>query len=201
MSSETKLVDFFFELNSLNRLQRTGFAFLGAGGESVAAHSFQVIALAWALGSLRSDVDSERLMIMALFHDLAETRIGDFNLVQKQYARADEALAVAEICKGLPFGKRIEQVIEDYAEGRSIEARLTHDADQLALLLELKQMIDVGYETPRRWIDPVCARLRTDLGRRFSQLILAAHKDRWWTQLLGLADAQHKDIDTQNKKK
>ena len=201
MSLETKLVDFFFELNSLNRLQRTGFAFLGAGGESVAAHSFQVVALAWVLGSLRSDVDGERLMTMALFHDLAETRTGDLNLVQKQYAQADETLAVAEICKGLPFGDRIEQVLAEYAEGRSIEARLTNDADQLALLLELKQMIDVGYAPPRRWIDPVCARLRTDLGRRFSQLILAAHKDRWWMQLLDLAESHRKDIDTQNKNK
>ena len=196
MSSETKLVDFFFELNSLNRLQRTGFAFLGAGGESVAAHSFQVVALAWALGSFRSDVDSERLMIMALFHDLAESRTGDLNLVQKQYTQADERLAVAEICRELPFGERIEHVLAEYAAGESIEARLVHDADQLALLIELKQMIDVGYETPRRWIEPVCARLRTGIGRRFSRLILKSHKDHWWTQMLGLAGGKDKNIDT-----
>jgi putative hydrolase of HD superfamily len=196
MTSDSKLVDFFFELNSLNRLQRTGFGFLGAGGESVAAHSFQVAALTWAMGALQPDVDTERLMLMGLFHDLAESRTGDLNLVQKQYTQTDERRAAADICQTLPFGETIAQALAEYAEGESVEARLVHDADQLALLLELKQMIDVGYETPRHWIEPVCARLRTSLGRGLARTILEGHKDHWWMRLLDLPAHSDKHIDT-----
>ena len=79
-----KVLSTLIELQRLKRLDRTGWTLRGLpnGTESVAAHSFGVavtaMTLADELRSLGVPVDTERLLRMALLHDWAETRVGDY---------------------------------------------------------------------------------------------------------------------------
>jgi putative hydrolase of HD superfamily len=65
----------------------------------------------------------------------------------------------------------------------SIEAKLAHDADQLALLLELKDLMDLGYQPPETWIPNVIDRLETEAGRKIASAVMNTHRNEWWLDI------------------
>ena len=177
-----RIVHLLFEARSLKQLTRSGYQFLGTGRESVAEHSFTTTVIAYVMGQTNPDVDRGRLVTMSLLHDLPEARIGDLNYVQKFYVQADEAAAIDEMSDGLPFGDDIRGLIDEFNRGESREARLARDADQLAFLVELKSLADLGYATPSSWIPNLLERLQTDSGRAMAAAILETPAEEWWRQ-------------------
>src|SRR5512133_589962 len=129
------LANFLFEVGMLKRTPRTGFQFLGSGAESVAEHSFRTAIIGYTLAKLDGQADPARVMQLCLFHDLPEARTGDLNYVNKKYVQADEAKAVADLAATLPFGNEIEDLVTEYEEGKTVEAKLARDADQLEMIL------------------------------------------------------------------
>ena len=78
--------------------------------------------------------------------------------------------------------ERLRALIDEFNQGDSLEAHLAHDADQLAFLLELKTLADVGHAPPSTWIPNVQQRLQTDIGRSMADSILATSSDMWLRQ-------------------
>ena len=174
------IANLLFEAKMLKEIPRSGYHFLGSGQESVAEHSFSTAFIAFVMSKLDKKVDALKLISMCLVHDLAESRIGDLNTVQKNYVSADETMALKDTVKNLPFGRSITQLIQEFNEGRSIEAQLAYDADQLALVLELKCLADIGYQPPNDWLPHVLKRLKTDIGHKMARWIMETKRDEWW---------------------
>ena len=99
-----QIANLLFEVRILKDIIRSGYAFLGAGKESIAEHSFMTAFICFAMAKLDPDINSEKLVAMALVHDLAEARTGDLNYVEKQYSTPDEAKAVSHLIRNLSFG-------------------------------------------------------------------------------------------------
>ena len=175
-----KIADLLFEAKILKEIPRSGYHFLGAGKESVAEHSFSTTFIAYVMSQLEPDVDALKLISMCLIHDLPETRVGDLNTVHKQYVVADETKALEDATRGLAFGQNLTSLMHEYNEGISKEARLAHDADQLALILELKDLIDVGYIPPNSWIENVINRIKTKIGKKIARAVMQTKRDNWW---------------------
>ena len=175
-----RLADFLFEGHLLKHLQRTGYPYLGVGKESVAEHSFMTAFIAWVLSHMVPEVDRERLITMCLVHDLPEARIGDLNAVQKRYVRADEAAAVADAASDLTFGSAYQSLIEEFNAGETIVAKLARDADQLALVVDLKALSDRGYRTPEKWQPHVTNKLQTEPGKALAKAVACREFDSWW---------------------
>jgi putative hydrolase of HD superfamily len=171
-----------FEANHLKKTPRSGFAFLGAGKESVAEHSFSTTFIAFLLSKIEPQADPLRLITMCLVHDLPESRIGDINYVQKKYVTADESEALKDCCGDIPVGSDIEALISEFNKGESLEAQLAWDADQVALIVELKTLLDIGYDPPQKWIPHVLGRIKTDAGKQLTETILNTDWDEWWFQ-------------------
>lgn len=178
-----KIADFLFETMLLKRVQRTGYQFLGPGRESVAEHTFSVMCIAWVLGQLVPETDQSRLLAMCLVHDLPEARLGDLNAVQKRYVAANEKMAVADMTRDLPFGPSIDALLEEFNARETLEAQLANDADQLAFLLDLKSLADMGYRSPDKWAEYVKARLHTGAGIQLSEQIAKTEWDSWWLKI------------------
>jgi putative hydrolase of HD superfamily len=174
------IADLLFEARMLKEIPRSGFHFLGAGRESVAEHVYATTFIAYVMSELRPDLDGLKLIRLCLVHDLPEARTGDLNSVQKAYVKADEPRAVADATRDLPFGPRLGALIAEYRTGTSPEAELARDADQLALILELKDLLEIGHESPKSWLPHVLARLRTDTGKAMAAAIMATRRDAWW---------------------
>jgi putative hydrolase of HD superfamily len=164
----------------LKDLTRSGYAFLGSGRESVAEHSFTMAFICFVMAQMDPDVDGGRLVAMALVHDIPEARTGDLNYVQKKYARADEAKAVSHLTAPLPFGEKIQSLIQEFNRGETTEARLANDADQLSFILELKKLNDTGAAAPAQWLPIVIDRLKTPVGKEMAEKIMETRWDGWW---------------------
>ena len=174
------LANFFFEVGMLKRTPRTGFQFLGSGAESVAEHSFRTAIIAFTLARLDGGVDVGRVVQMALFHDIPEARTGDLNYVNKKYVQVDETKAIEDLARTLPFGDDYRSLLEELALGASREALLVHDADQLEMILALKEYKDLGNRYADEWYPFSVRRLRTETARQLAETIWRTDSSRWW---------------------
>ncbi len=177
-----RVARFIFEAAMLKRTWRTGYAFLGTGRESTAAHSFSTAFIAMLLGSMVPEADSNRLVLMALIHDLPEARTGDANAVHKLYVKRDEARAFRDAVEGLKCAGELLELYREYEEGRSLEARLARDADQIDMLISLKEQVDCGNPDAASWIPFVEKRLVTPEAKRLSASIRDTHWAAWWME-------------------
>ena len=175
-----RAIEFLFEVGMLKRTPRTGYQFLGTGKESVADHSFRTAVTGYVLASLEPDADRARVVMMCLFHDLPEARTGDHNYVNKRYVASDEQRALLDQVQGLPFGTDISEVIEEFNATKTLEARIAKDADQIDLILELKEQLDLGNARAQEWLSFAMKRLTTENGKQMAQGILDAESDAWW---------------------
>jgi putative hydrolase of HD superfamily len=174
------LANFFFEVGMLKRTPRTGFQFLGSGAESVAEHSFRTAIIGYTLASLDGGADIGRVLRLCLFHDIPEARTGDLNYVNKKYVTVDDKKAVDDLAATLPFGEEYRETIEEFAAQQSLEAQLAHDADQLEMILALKEYKDLGNRYADEWYPFSMRRLKTDTARRLAVSIWNTDSSRWW---------------------
>ncbi len=180
METWNKFAKFLFEMAMLKRLERTGYAYLGSGRESIAAHSYGTTICAWILASLVPEANIVRILKMALLHDFLEARTGDLNSVNKLYDKADEEKAAQEAFSHLPIGRELLDLWYEYKEGKTLEAQLVHDADQLDLLVMLKEQLDLGNPYASRWIKYAKKRLNTEAGKCLAEAICNTDWASWW---------------------
>ena len=175
----TRLVDFLFEAGMLRKTPRTGYQFLGTGQENVAEHSFRTAIISFVLADM-AGADVGRAALMGLFHDLHEARVGDFNYVNRIYNTANPELALAHALSGTGLAGRILPLVEELESSDTPEARLAQDADQLDLILNLKEQLDLGNAQAQKWLDAAVKRLRTPQGQALAEKVLATDHSDWW---------------------
>jgi putative hydrolase of HD superfamily len=174
------IVDFLFEAGFLKKLKRTGFAYLGSGEESVADHTCRTLFVAYVLGQMNGDVDMGRLMKMCLFHDLPEARMGDLNYVNKKYLESGENKILREIADRLPFGEEVASLVLEFNQRETPEARIANDADQLDLLLHVKEEMDKGNLRAAPWLEFTFQRLETEPAKQLARIALETDSTDWW---------------------
>ena len=183
------IVNFMFELGMLKKTPRSGFQFLGSGRESVADHAFRVAAIGYILARLDKKADAFTVILMCLFHDLPESRTGDLNYVNKRYVEVKEDQAIRDLTRTLPFGDELQKLLQEFKNGETREAQLARDADQLDLILGLKEHQDLGNRYAADWIYFARKRLKTKLGKQLAEKMMETDftdwwfegKDDWWT--------------------
>ncbi len=175
-----QIANFLFEAGILQKTPRSGFYFLGSGSQSVAEHLNRVTYIGFVLSQMNEEADTAKVLEMCMFHDFAEARVSDLNYVHQKYTERKEGEAVNDLVATLPFGDKIKSIIDEYEDRQSIEAKLTKDADNLELLLALKEQADIGNERANTWIVPLMQRLKTEEGRRLAEVIVNTDSDAWW---------------------
>ncbi len=175
-----RLAKLLFEGAMLKRLERTGYAYLGTGKENIAAHSFGVVLAAAILAKLVPQVDETKLLKMAFLHDLLEARTGDLNSVNKLYDQINEEAAAQDAFSELPWKEEWLALYKEYREGKTLEAKLVHDADQLDLMVMLKEQHDLGNPYARRWMIYAQRRFKTEMGKKLAEAITETDWASWW---------------------
>jgi len=174
------LANFLFEVGMLKRTPRTGFQFLGSGTESVAEHIFRTAMIGYTLARLDDEADVGRVVQICLFHDIPEARMGDLNYMNKKYVKADEEKAVEDLARTLPFGDDYRSLVAEFTAGESREAELAHDADQLEMILALKEYRDLGNRNADEWYPFAVRRLKTDAAKQLAETIWSTDSSKWW---------------------
>jgi putative hydrolase of HD superfamily len=174
------IANFLFEVGMLKRTPRTGFQFLGSGAESVAEHSFRTAMIGYTLAQLDGQVDVGRVLQLCLFHDIPEARTGDLNYVNKKYVKADEGQAIEDLARQLPFGADYRATLQEFIGKQSREALLAHDADQLEMVLSLKEYKDLGNRYADEWYPFSLQRLQTEAAKQLAETIWETDSTKWW---------------------
>ena len=174
------VVDFLYEMGILAKTPRSWPAFLGSGQQSVAEHVNRVVYIGFCLGHINGKVDVGRIVQMCQFHDVTESRISDLNYVHQKYTERLEEKAEQDLINSLPFGNKIGELLEEYHERKTYESMLAKDADNLELLISLKEQIDIGNERARTWVVPTVGRLKTNEAKLLADKILEIDSDNWW---------------------
>jgi putative hydrolase of HD superfamily len=174
------IADFLFEVGMLCKTPRSGYQFLGSGRESVAEHVLRTVFIGYALCKVNPSLNELRVLKMCVLHDLPEARTGDMNYVNKKYVQVDEAKAVRELTESLSFGDDIRQAIDEFNAKDSMESRIARDADQIALILQLKEYGDLGNKYSEEWIQYALQRLCTEEGKKLAARIIQTDSSNWW---------------------
>ena len=135
--------EFFFQIAELKKLPRSGWKIkVGLeNSESVAEHSYMMSVMSMVLSDMKS-LDSEKVLKMAILHDWAESKIGDFMPDQIGYDKKSELenYAMSEILESLP-----EKIQNDYQNlwnefllRDTQESKLVHELDKLEMALQAK---------------------------------------------------------------
>lgn len=146
-----KYLKLFLTLQWAKELPRQGFISLGFKrneADSVAAHSWTTSILAYLIAKQMAKegkkIDPERTLKMAIFHDMAETIVGDVGTFVKGMAGGAfyqvEEEGLKELVSDLPSNGEILELIEDYHKRKSLEARVVKAADNLDALAQAKSV-------------------------------------------------------------
>ena len=157
MGPNSDLLDLLLEVQNLDRIPRLGYLLSGVSDpESVSEHTWHVAFLVWVLTESIPDIDRLRALEIALVHDLAELRIGDFPRTASRYLpegakQAAEAAAIEEILAPLPA--RMRHLWVEYQAGESREARLVKACDKLQMMLKVQLYESQGDKGLKRFWD------------------------------------------------
>lgn len=174
-----RIADLFNEAGMLRHTPRTGWFFLGSGREDVAEHSFRVALISFVLAKM-AGCDPYRAMAMGLFHDLHEARTGDANYMNQRYETIRHREAQADALAGTGLEDEVMGLYDEFEAKESAVAKVVKDADQLDLVLNLKEELDRGNAFAREWLDSALLRLRTPQAREVAGAVMASDHNRWW---------------------
>ena len=174
-----QITDFLYEVGQLAKVPRSWTPYLGTGSQSVAEHLNRVCYIVYALCHLVK-IDPAKAVLMALFHDISETRISDLNHLHQKYTTRLEEKAHTDIANSVPFGKEFKKLIDEYENRESLESIIVKDADTLEFLISLKEQIDIGNTRAKKWLPSAVKRLKTDEAKKLSEVILKTDSDKWW---------------------
>ncbi len=158
-----RFLDFMSSLGRVKMIPRSGWISHGVSlqdVESVADHSFSTTVLAMLLADLEvangRSVNVERVLRLALLHDLPETLTFDISKSYLEYlgVRGEaikselEQAALKHLVKGIEkeeIRKRYTLLQSEFNAGQTIESRIVHAADRLDILLQIVEYRRRGY--------------------------------------------------------
>ncbi|QQG49627.1 MAG: HD domain-containing protein [Candidatus Berkelbacteria bacterium] len=143
-------INFLFEVGTLRHVQRTWRQFLGADFANVSEHTFRLMWVALLIASKEKEVNGEKLLKMALVHDLPESRTGDVHYVSRLYTTRNEQLAINDMLASTSL-KEFVDIWEEYERFDCIEAKIVKDADTLDVELELREQQVHGSPLKKLW--------------------------------------------------
>ena len=143
------LESFFQKVLLLKNIQRQGWKNkLGMNNvESVADHSYSTAMMSMVLSDLEG-LNTEKIIKMALLHDLAESVIGDVtpDEIKDERKISMENKAMIRILENLPSNVSQHYIIlwDDFQKNSSKEANLLHEIDKLEMAFQAKFYLDKG---------------------------------------------------------
>jgi putative hydrolase of HD superfamily len=150
--SKTKRdLEFLFEIGSLRNVQRLWRQHFGMDVANDLEHTIRVVWLALIMARMEKVKNEEKVMKMALIHDIPETRTADHGHVHKSYVTSDEDKAAHDIFMGTSLAN-LEDLLHEYKLRKSVESKIVKDADNLDVDFELRELLEKGSTLPKKWL-------------------------------------------------
>ena len=144
MNKEQSVIEFYVLCNKLKNIVRTGWKDWGVNRErveSIAEHIYGVQMLAISMWSqYLYDIDIKKVLTMLAIHELEETIIGDLTQFQIDKNKKEEIghNAIKKILSQLIQGSTLEELILEFDERKTPEAKFAYQCDKLECDIQCK---------------------------------------------------------------
>jgi len=185
-----KLVSFFYEIGNLRKVIRAHQQMLLFQDltDNIATHSFRTAFVGYFLAKeLKADAD--KVIKMCLLHDIEEARSADQNWVHKRYIKVFEDEIRDEQLKDILHSKELIKLSKEYQEKKTLEAKITKDADLLDEILLLREYQLQGNKEAEFWLNPGKLKsqqeklMHTELAKALSKEAKKQEPTFWWKKL------------------
>jgi len=132
-------LDFLYEVGSLRHMVRTWTQFMRNDVANISEHIFRVIWIAIMIAKYENVKNVDKIIKMALIHDVSESRTGDVHYLSREYTVRNEETAIHDILKGTVLEDEYEALWKECEERKTIEAQIVKDADNLDVDIELHE--------------------------------------------------------------
>jgi putative hydrolases of HD superfamily len=165
-------VQFLYEIGCLRFVQRVWKQFLNPDFANLAEHTLRVAWIALLIAKREGVGDQEKIIKMAMIHDVPESRAGDIHYVSRQYTTRNEVKALDATLVGTSLQEELTTLWREYEKRESIEAKIVKDADNLDVDLELQEQASRGYSLKENFM-PIRKVVAEDLFTQTAQDIWA----------------------------
>ena len=158
MDNLKKYINYIFESGIMKRKKISGFdRFMDTNSSSLAAHSNRSAIIAAIIAS-EEGADIQKVVMIQVFHEMPETRFGDFDLVAKKYVKNKDEIEKASFedqLKNLPekLAIVVKILIEEKEAKQTLETKIARDADYLEHIISAKEYVEQGYKNMEEWLD------------------------------------------------
>ena len=176
-STNEPLIQTWFELVHLKQLFRKGWLDRGVEPghcETVAEHTFGNAVLCLLLLSQHPELDAEKVLRMALIHDLGEAYVGDItpsDNIPKSVKTDQEHAALQRILGKLPNGADLIETWLEYEQQSSSEAKFVKHMDRLELALQAAVYEHQGLIDGKEFYQAVLPQLPPELAGLVQSLV------------------------------
>ena len=129
-------MEFLLTAGKLKKTKRTGWVLSKVPhAESVAEHSYRMALMAYVLAA--AGVDRDRLIRMALVHDIGEAITGDIAAIDPAHKNKDvaERKAVEKISR-LIENDEVKKLCDEYFDLKTKEAQLLREIDKMEMIVQ-----------------------------------------------------------------
>lgn len=183
-------IEFLYEIGSLRFVERTWRQFFQQQVANDAEHMFRVAWIALVIARHENVKNEEKILKMALIHDIGESRTPDTNYLSKLYSSRDETTAISHMLEDTSLKEEMFDLYKEYEDRKSIEAKVVKDADYLDVDFEIQEHFYQGNQLRKLWP-------RTNV---YENLFTKTAK-KMWKQLYEMnPQAWHKNAHKRHKK-
>ncbi|MDO4273451.1 MAG: HD domain-containing protein [Eubacteriales bacterium] len=151
--SSMQYLQFIKEMEQLKNVTRTAWTSDGHR-ESTAEHSWRLAMLAGVMLAEFPELDAQRVLMLALVHDMGELYEGDksaadFPDAEEKYKEESEGVQRAAALLEEPVRSSLIQLWEEYEAGETREARLVKALDKAETIIQHNQganPVDFDYQ-------------------------------------------------------
>jgi putative hydrolase of HD superfamily len=176
-------LEFFYEIGCLRHIQRTWRQFMNPDFQNLSEHILRVIWIALTLAKYEGVKNTEKIIKMALIHDLSESRSVDSHYISRQYVERFEKEALEDTLHETAVKEEFMAIWHEYEERDSIEAKIVKDADTLDVDLELKEQeykgVKLGEDTLEGRMYVAQTKLFTESAKEFFYAIQESNPNDW----------------------
>ena len=136
-------INFLYEIGSLRNVSRAWQQILTGKVANISEHIFRMTMIAWII-AIAEKANTEKVLKICLLHDIAESRTGNIAFIHRDYVTRHNRLAEEHIFVDTQLEKEAKNLLKEYEERESLEAKIVKDADNLDVDLELKELAKIG---------------------------------------------------------
>lgn len=138
MSDNKRDLEFLYEMGTLRMIPRSWRQMHNANFANLAEHTFRVMWIAMVIAK-KEGANLDKVIKMAITHDIAESRTCDPHYLSRMYVKKDEHQATTDMLKDVALEEEFSTLLKEYELRQSLEAKVVKDADNLDVDMELME--------------------------------------------------------------